>query len=276
MKNKNKLLIVLLSCMGILLNPFISVKASAATVDLSQYYPNKPVASTQYLEGFNYKFNPKLRSVLWFEQVTNSSRVDGFRMYNSGPEDPNSRCNFDALNWTYDTTRKSSSPAMLRYTQTRNSCSVSLTKPVTDIVYSPGVSFIPRFWNDAAPWSITGSSTATYKEGTTTSSLTTKCVGTNRWKAEIIGREIIDAPTGLSAIHWRSTQTTTWTSGSGSTYSGCQPGAVTRWQEDYYLVDNLPTSTGGVAKGLKRSFGGNLDSNFPNWDVWMDKWQPRP
>lgn len=273
-----KSFLVLLASFGLILSPFSSGSASAATVDLSLYYPNKALASNRYLEGFNYRQNPVRRSVLWFEQVRNTSSVDGFRMYNSGPEDPNGRCNYDVLSWVYNSTRKATASASLQYAQTRNTCNVSAAKPATDIVYTPAITFLPRYWNDAAPWTSTGSSKATYKEGTSASTLTTKCVGTNNWKAEIIGREVIDPPTGLTAIHWRTTQTTTWTSGSGSTYSGCRPGAVTRWQEDYFLIDSLPIVGGSTtAKGLKRSYGGNLDSaTYPDWDVWMDKWQPLP
>jgi hypothetical protein len=262
---------------GLLLAPLFSTSANAATIDLMPYYPNAQMISTHYLEGYNYSFSPARRSVLWFEKAGNqTSRVDNFRLYNSGPEDPQRRCNYDQLSWNFTSTNKATGNAALRYTQTRNTCNISATKPVTDITYSPGIAFLPRYWNDAKPWVSTGSSKATYKEGATTGSLVTKCTGTNTYKAEILGREVIDIPTGLSAIHWRTTQTTAWTSGPGSTYSGCRPGTVTNWQEDYYLIDTLPTVNGTPKKGLKRSVGGNKDVSFPNWDVWLDKWQPLP
>ena len=261
----------------LLLAPVFTQNGSAASVNLLAYYPNPTMLRTHYLEGYNYSFTPARRSVMWFEKVgTQTSKVDSYRLYNSGPEDPQSRCNYDQLSWSYSSTSKATAPATLRYTQTRNTCNLSATKPATDITYSPGIVFLPRYWTDTNTWSTTGSSQAIYKEGASAATLTTKCVGTNTYKAEIIGREIIDPPTGLTAIHWRTTQTTKWTSGSGSTYSGCRPGAITNWQEDYYLIDALPVVGGSPQKGVKRSIGGNKDITYPNWDVWFDRWQPLP
>jgi hypothetical protein len=272
-----KVFAALIVTTGLLLAPLFTGGGSAATVDLLGYYPNPSMLRTHYLEGFNYSFRPARRSVMWFEKAgTQTSRIDSYRLYNSGPEDAQSRCNFDQLSWNYTNTNKTTAPATLRYTQTRNTCNLSATKPATDITYSPGIQFLPRFWTDTSTWSVSGSSKATYKEGTSAATLTTKCVGTNTYKAEIIGREVIDPPTGLTAIHWRTTQTTKWTSGSGSTYSGCRVGATTNWQEDYYLIDALPVAGGGTQKAVKRSIGGNKDITYPNWDVWFDRWQPLP
>ena len=97
------------------------------------------------------------------------------------------------------------------------------------------------------------------------------CKGYNDWTANIVGLEQI-AP-GETGIHWKTYQETTWTDGPG-VQGGCWPGTITKWQEDYWLTDQLPWNN-TVAKALKRSKGGNLNG-ADNWDIWFDKWQLLP
>lgn len=233
---------VLLSTMLLVVQPVAAsevlagadVVARAPTYDLASFYPNASMAfNGYYLNGYNHNSSPPSRSVLWFENMSSGR----FRMYNSLPGE---RCHFDELTWQ---------SRQLVYSKTYHRCEGA----VHESTYSPPIVFIPRQWSGTS-WSRTGESQVTQRlDGAIV------CTGTNKWKAQIIGW--IDIAPGERGIHWRSTQTTTWKSGS------CAPW-TTRWQEDYVMS----TSIAGGAPGLKRSIGGNLDGGF-NWDVWMDRWE---
>lgn len=230
-------------------------------VDLSAYYPNTTLSPGFYLDGRNYRPDgTSFPSVLWFENVSPSG---SFKLYNAGPYH---RCHWDLLRWT----------ATLAYSQTHN----DPTDPAcggraTDTVYSPAITFLPKTW-DGTPWTQSGRSTASFSENGALA-----CSGTNNWTANVYGWELIDPPTGLMAIHWRTSQTTNWSWDDGHRVAGdCAAGTTTNWQEDYYLIDNLPV-TGDPAvtsgKGLKRTAGGNLaTSPCCDWDVWFDAWRKLP
>lgn len=225
---------------------------SAAPVkeDLKSYYPNTNKYGNHYLEGFNHATGNPLRSVFWFEKVDQWS----FKAYNSAPENPDARCNWDLLSWWDD--------GYLRYSQTHHDCPGSTPN---DIYYDSPIIFLPRYWKGGS-WKLTGESGAKYYENGQL-----RCTGTNRWTAEIIGWEEV-APK-VKGIHWRSTQITTWDS--GDVLGKCFAGYVTNWQEDNWLA-KIPNPSGNLEKALKRSKGGNLDTKSGNWDVWYDKWVKLP
>lgn len=266
-KKPNKLLLVLLIPILVVLGYFAYQTFASSTVyNLAEYYPNSlQISKGDYLNGKNYiAGHMGERNVLWFEQTKDSDTQTTYKVYNYGPEDlQNGRCNYDVLRWSRPTAKLS---GRLQYLETTNTCP---GKPATNITYSPGITFLPYTW-DGQPWSLAGRSEAIYKE-----SGVEKCRGTNSWKAEVLGKQEIYPNTGVMGIHWRTTQTTEWKSGSSS-YSGCRTGQKTNWQEDYYLVDNLPVIGGLTAKGLKRSVGGNKDVNYPNWDILFDSWTQLP
>jgi hypothetical protein len=212
---------------------------AATSYDLRSYYPNPTLAfGGFYLEGFNYTTGTPQRSVLWFEDLGRGT----FRQYNSAPFD---RCHYDQLTW--QSTR-------LVYSVTHHECE----GPKHDTIYSPPITFIPRSWNGRA-WRTTGRSNVTQQlDGVTV------CTGVNTWEARVLG--VVEVTPGRQGIHWRTTQTTKWNTGS------CAPW-TTRWQEDYVLVTGMRGDAVGPA--LIRSFGGNLDGGF-NWDVWVDRWQGLP
>ena len=224
--------------------------------DLHSYYPNTSLYRTHYLEGFNYR-DPAAqpsRAVLWFED-----QGDGkFKLYNSAPEDKIRRCHWDMLQWT---------GGYLNYSQTRSDHCASEDN---SIVYSPAIKYMPRYWGGSY-WSSSGQSAATYTENGRVA-----CQGINSWKAEVLGW--VDLSPGVKAIHVRSNQSTYWTKGYSPT--GCSAGYTSKYQDNHYLVKNLPLSTGGSAKGLKRTVGGSLDiynqTKKWDWDIWFDKWQPLP
>jgi hypothetical protein len=222
--------------------------------DLKSYYPNPSLFKNYYLEGKNY-VNPQSpsRSVLWFEPQDQWS----FKLYNSAPGDANSRCHYDLLSWWDD--------GFLRYAKTHDECPGHVPN---EIVYDSPIIFLPRFWNNSSiPWFYNGQSNAKfYQNGVK------KCEGTNSYKAEIVGLEQI-AP-NEQGIHWRTTQTTNWTS--GNVPGGCSAGSTTHWQEDYWFTNSLPVQNGNSTKALKRSKGGNLDIKTDSWDIWFDTWQNLP
>ena len=212
---------------------------AATSYDLRSYYPNPTLAyGGYYLEGFNYTTGTPQRSVLWFEDLGRGT----FRQYNSAPFD---RCHYDQLTW--QSTR-------LVYSVTHHECE----GPKHDTIYSPPITFIPRTWNGRA-WRTTGRSNVTQQlDGVTV------CTGVNTWEARVIG--LVEVTPGRQGIHWRTTQTTKWNTGS------CAPW-TTRWQEDYVLVTGMRGDAVGPA--LIRSFGGNHDRGY-NRDVWVDHWQRLP
>jgi hypothetical protein len=227
--------------------------------DLRSYYPNAALYATHYLSGHNYLPDPALPtlSVLWFE----AQDAHDYRMYNSEPASPQARCHWDQLSWRPD--------GYLRYVKTVDTCTSSLV--VTDFSAAP-ITFLPRSWDGVTPWRLGGSTPVTHSvDGLI------RCTGTTTWVAQILGWEQLTP--WDHAIHWRTTQLTNWTTGSGD----CAAGMVVRWQEDYWLTAALP-SPRGPAKGLKHANGGNLDSASGNWDVWMNSWvslrdeavRPRP
>src|SRR5262249_23472908 len=145
----------------------------------------------------------------------------------------------------------------LRYVKTVDTCTNSLV--VTDFSVAP-IIFLPQSWDGVTPWRLDGSAPVTHSvDGLIL------CTGTTVWLAQILGWEQL---THLDhAIHWRTTQLPTWTTGAGD----CPAGTAVHWQEDYWLTAALP-SPAGPAKGLKRANGGSLDSASGNWDVWMNTW----
>lgn len=231
---------------------------NAATVDLKSYYPNPQLFENYYLEGMNHR-DPNeepSRSVLWFEATGDNG--DSFRLYNSGPEDIQNRCNWDQLSWVGD---------YLTYSQTHHECNGN----DKDVIYDAPIRFLPRYWDDTAPWSYNGSSSVT----TTTLSGDPGCTGTNNYTGEIVG--YVELQPGVQAIHWRTTQVTEWASGNDAPY--CVAGGTTNWVENYYLIANLPVEDYAgltAAPALARSVGGNTDAyddtGLWDWDIWFSRW----
>ena len=141
-----------------------------------------------------------------------------------------------------------------------------VASPPKETVHSPAITVMPQYWK-GGPWSASGSSNVNQIENGTT-----VCAGVTTWQASVLGWEEI-APL-VQAIHVRWTQTIAWTDGQSP--SGCAAGFTTNWQEDYYLLPNLPKDGGGTAKAMKRSVGGNQDMPADRWDVWFDKWKRLP
>lgn len=219
--------------------------------DLRDYYPDLARYTTQYLEGDNYGPGGPRFSVLWFERQDDQT----FRIYNSDPTSADARCNYDELSWWKD--------GLLRYVRTVTAC----RKPTTTIEYDPPIIFLPQQWT-GRPWRLNGQSTArSFVDGVL------RCQGTNAWVAQIVGVE--QGLPGDVELHWSTTQTTTWTS--GSVPGLCYKGGVTHWREDYWLTARL-ADPGGVRQGkaLWRTMGGNLDRPDLGWDIRMARWAPLP
>ncbi len=224
--------------------------AARAAYNLKSYYPNPNLFTNNYLEGKNYIKAPATRSVLWFEPQDQWS----FKQYNYGPEDVNKRCHYDLMSWWDD--------GFLRYVKTVDNCPGHTPN---EIVYDPPIVYLPRNWDSTLSWSLSGTSTAKYYIN---NNLTTPvCEGVIGWNASIVGIDGVN-------IHFVQKDKTTWTKGNLAGH--CSPGAVTNWQEDYWLTDVLPIQSGGAAKAIKRSKGGNLDVPSDSWDIWFDKWAPLP
>ncbi len=207
-------------------------------IDLEDRYPNMAMVEEGfYLEGFNYISGTAQRSVLWFEDL--GSGV--WRQYNSGPESATSRCHYDEFEWD----------KKLTYFSTVHSCD-----GVTAItLYPEGIDLMPRRWREGREWNRSGVTSVVHTvNGVITGT------GFNYWQAHIDADQVEIHP-GVFAVHVRTNQRTEWDNG-----------FVTLWQEDYYLVDDLPIDGGDTAPAFKRSVGGN-STGIGNWDVWFDRWK---
>ncbi len=228
-------IIAMLVLIGSLTSP---ASAKGVRIDLEDIYPNMEMVDDGfYLEGFNYVSGSPARSVLWFEDM--GSGV--WRQYNSGPESPTSRCHFDEFEWD----------KKLTYFSTVHSCD-----GVTAVtLYPEGIDLMPRRWRAGREWDRSGVTSVVHMiDGVITGT------GFNYWQAHIDANQVEIHP-GVFAVHVVSTQHTEWDNG-----------WVTDWQEDYYLIENLPVEGGGTAPAFKRSVGGNATGDG-NWDVWFDVWQ---
>jgi hypothetical protein len=241
----------------LLLLMFAGAPANAGAVsdsfvgqDLSAYYPGAGL-NGMYLTGANYVSSPPSSAVLW-DQAQDSMT---FLQHNWSPSDSKAACHTDQLSWWPD--------GYLRYVKTTDACGPDTTVIDYGTKGNP-IIFLPRVWN-GKPWQLSGSSPAVYRINGQV-----QCTGTDSWVAKILGVDQV-AP-GEFGLHWQTRQTTTWAT--GGVPGGCWAGTVTNWQEDYWLVNDLPSPSGPM-KGLKRSKGGNL-SGADNWDVWMDRWAPLP
>jgi hypothetical protein len=224
--------------------------------DLRTYYPNTSLYQTQYLKGGNYtpsayNYDAQIPgpAVLWFQTQDQFT----FLVHNGAPGGPQASCNADYLSWWPD--------HFLRYVKTVNSCSGD-TRVIDYGTGGNPIIFLPERW-DGRPWNLSGSSPAVYTS--CCSSGTIYCTGTNDWQAQIFG--VDQMVPGAYGLHWRTTQTLKLTG------DGCAP--VTHWQEDYWLVRDLP-SFNGPQKGLKRTLGGNRDIAWPTWDIWIGSWTTLP
>lgn len=233
------------------LSASVPTASAQSREDLRSYYPNLAmVDSGRYLEGYNYISGTAQRSVLWFERGSRGR----FKQYNWSPTDAQATCHWDELQWRR---------GRLQYNTTHDGCGAV----ERETNYSPGVELMPRRWTPGQDWRRTGTSEVTHSEDGVV-----VCRGTTAWEASVEGW--VEIHTGVDAIHVRSRQTTTWTDGQSA--SGCAAGYTTEWQEDYYLMPDLPVDGGGTAPAFKRSVGGNLAGGPDRWDVWFDRWAELP
>lgn len=226
--------------------------AQTESIDLKAHYPNvEMVRSGHYLEGYNYISGEPRRSVLWFEEMSRGR----FRQYNWGPEDPRGDCHYDQFRWRRQT---------MQYQRTVDDC----FGVRQEVRFRPAIKVMPRSWTPGETWVEVGTSDVTFTEdGVVT------CRGTMDWRGEILG--YVDVAPGVQGIHIRTTQTTTWTEGRSD--AGCAAGFVTPWEENYYLIPDMPVlGTDQTAPAFKRSIGGNLAGGPDRWDVWFDVWAPLP
>lgn len=243
-------IIALLAVVGALATS-VPTAAAQTRIDLRQFYPNfEMVESGQYLEGFNYISGSPARSVLWFERGSEGR----FKQYNWAPTDAQATCHWDELQWRR---------GRLRYHTTHDGCG-AVERETT---YTPAVELMPRRWREGRSWNRSGRSDVTHSEDGRI-----VCRGVTEWSASVLGWEEIHP--GVEAIHVRSRQTTIWTEGQSE--SGCAVGYITPWQEDYYLMPDLPIDGGGTAPAFKRSVGGNLAGGPDQWNVWFDRWASLP
>lgn len=233
----------------------LSVSTPAASaqerIDLRDFYPNvEMVRSGSYIEGFNYVSGTPQRSVLWFELLSRGR----WRQYNWSPTDARSTCHWDQFRWRNND---------LRYQITHDECG----DVERETRYSPAIRLMPRRWTEGTTWQRSGTSDVTHREDGQV-----VCRGETDWEATVLGW--VEIHPGVEAIQVRSRQTTEWTEGRSE--SGCSAGFTTRWEENYFLVPDLPVDGGGTAPAFKRSVGGNLDGGPDQWDVWFDRWARLP
>lgn len=219
-------------------------------LDLSGYYPNPQLADSHYLEGINNirGDNSPERSILRFQIIKDRATPNNysFRQYNWDPKDTRRDCHWDLLRWT----------DKLTYSQTHDCVS-----PVKDTIFSPPITLMPRMW-DGRPWVKNGKSAVSQVAGGKQ-----VCTGENTWRANVLGWEKFDEADAV--IHVRTRQTVAWDSGP------CN--GDTRWQEDYYLIPELPVAGGDGAPAMVSTVGGNLDPAIPDhWDIIFKNWVTLP
>lgn len=294
-------MVLALAFAGLAVSPSTPVPVASAgnIISLIDYYPNTlhineqqlspvPKYATLYLLGENF-INPgaPFPANIW-TRWNKTTNVTTFQVHNAGPAgDPNPECSKDNLTWLTDA--RQGSKQGLYYSTTSWRCAPNF---MSHVKYQSGgqpygLRFLPLTWDDASvcssdptpsdgyacSWTAAGSIPVTYSEGTNSSNLTVKCTGTTNWIAQIHG--YMQYAPGLWGIHWSTTQTTNWTGGPGAN-TGCAPGQVTNWREDYVFADGMPTwPQGSPAKGLKRHWGGNTNG-VGNWDIWYHGYNQMP
>lgn len=287
-------MVLALALAGLAVSPSspIPVAHAGNIISLKPYYPNTTTISSQvtspapryankYLGGKNYINPADVRTANLWVRWNNTGSDTTFWLHNAGPGngEPNPECSKDRLKW------KGTAPTGLWYQQTAWRCAPNY---MSRIDYGGnGIQFLPNTWDDASvcatdpipgdgfpcSWTASGSTSAYYYEGTNSGNLQLLCTGTMNWRAQIHG--YMQYAPGLWGIHWSTVQTTNWTGGFGAS-TGCGPGEVTNWREDYVFADGIPVWGAGVTtKGLKRHWGGNANGRF-NWDIWYDGYEAMP
>lgn len=239
-------------------------------------YPNfSRVQQGYFLSGFN-KYDSHSgpiqadsspnQAVLWFQPEANGQ----FKQYNSYPDGPSSTCHWDELRWT------AGPNGSLTYSTTKDGCAPHNTQ----IVFKPGITFMPKSWIRGQSWSRQGKSDTFYYENGVP-----VCEGSNTWQSRVLG--VNRLVSGVVAVQTQTNETQTLNALPGAPLSeACPPGHETKfgWQENFFLgqiaVQGLDGSLNGYDLALVRAMGGNRlyikRTGHGEWDVNMNNWQPLP
>jgi hypothetical protein len=241
----------------------------SSTYDLYQSYPNSRLQGGYVLKGTN-KYRPITadsgpdQTSLWFQ----SQGSGAFKQFDT---EPYRECHWDLLRWGQG------KEGLLSYIATRAACYTNHT----EIVFRPGISYMPKTWTSGTPWSDKGVSYTVYYEDDVP-----VCDGTNAWASRVIGVATIAG--GEQAVHTQTNETQTLSPIAGAPgSSSCPPGQATtfQWQENFYLdavlsVRGADGSVTGSDVGLARSVGGNLaairEAGHPQWDSVFTNWELLP
>lgn len=242
-----------------------------STFDLARSYPNlQRLRGGFYLSGTNRyglatsASGPDHQTNLWFEPLADGE----FKQFATSPFRD---CHWDLLRW------EPGASGLLRYLATYAGC----YSDHTEIVFRPGIAYMPRSWTRGQRWTTAGTSATVYDDDGVP-----VCEGTNRWRSTVIG--LTRLPDGMQAVHTQTEEVQTLVPVSATVNSAaCPRGAVTSfgWQENFYLASLLHVrgaqgSGEGVDAGLARSTGGNTETlrtaGHPDWDSIFAGWKPLP
>lgn len=259
------------------LPPGPTLPSVADTLDLSKYYPNPSRAGGYYLEGENAITHS--RSVLAFGFSEDGSGK--FRQYNYAPDDSEARCHYDEMQWIVN--------IGLVYSKIQDVCignghNNTITYNTSATI--PGIVILPpSSWKLGAPWNSSGDAQAVYTDNALScpDGSPFRVTGTNHWETEVISSEEEIAP-GVKTIRVRSLQMTTWNNPNCVKAGQRVAGDVTKYEENYYLIDKLKVGDTGADTdyALKRDVGGNITSaGNPvggewQFDVWFNEWKALP
>jgi len=239
------------------------------TYNLYQSYPNFRRLSDYFLLGTNKYLLLTLPSgsdqtSLWFQPLGDGT----FKQFATAPY---RECHWDLLRWG------GGKQGLLVYIATLAAC----YSDHTEIVFHPGIAYMPKTWTSGDEWTDKGTSYTVYYD-----SGIAVCDGTNTWKSLVLGLTMMSD--GEDAVHTQTNENQSLSPIAGApTSSVCPPGQVTTfdWQENFYLDSLLSVRKGdgsvhGSDIGLVRSTGGNTaatrEAHHPQWDSVFSSWEPLP
>ena len=239
------------------------------TYNLYQSYPNFRRFSDYFLLGTNKYLlltspSGADQTSLWFQPLGDGK----FKQFATTPY---RECHWDLLRWG------GGEQGLLVYIATLAACA----SDHTEIVFHPGIAYMPKTWISGGEWTDKGiSHTVYYDNGIAV------CDGTNTWQSLVLGLTMMSD--GGDAVHTQTNENQTLYPIAGApTSSACPAGQVTRfgWQENFYLdspltVRKVDGAVYGSDIGLVRSTGGNTaatrEAHHPQWDSVFSSWEPLP
>jgi hypothetical protein len=238
-----------------------------ASYDLYASYPNAERLQGWFLRGVNEYGSATSssgpdRTSLWFQPLPDGA----FKQFATTPY---RECHWDLLRWN------PGSQGLLVYIETQANC----YSDHTDIVFRPGIAFMPKRWAPGEHWSDAGVSDTVYSENGVP-----VCDGTDRWRSRVVG--LATVTNDAIAVHTQTNEVQTLSPIAGApSSSACASQTTFGWQENFYIGAGLIVrredgSAMGSDVGLLRSTGGNTavirETGHQEWDSVFTSWDAKP